>query len=265
MDYNPPGSSVHGALQARILEWVAMPLISIILSSNINDNGTSMTLHVTKPFRLCICFASVTYNSFKLSGSSSCYRVLNKPIQKIVACLWTAKALQFHHRGINNAREGEPEQRWEAGWPVGSRCALGMGGTETGRMGYRLSNSLPPSWTGPAQAPAAFFQGPPKTVGYFTRSCWDPRNQVSGAVFSTAVCLLLKSSNPVSPAFPFLTFYTFPWLIPPLSLKGDCSEANLGKPLGERRAQGSPAWPGAPRVLRSCCLNAALFPCWMKF
>ena len=25
MNYNPPGSSVHGILQARILEWVAMP------------------------------------------------------------------------------------------------------------------------------------------------------------------------------------------------------------------------------------------------
>ena len=25
MDYNPTGSSVHGILQARILEWVAMP------------------------------------------------------------------------------------------------------------------------------------------------------------------------------------------------------------------------------------------------
>ena len=25
MDYNLPGSSVHGILQARILEWVAMP------------------------------------------------------------------------------------------------------------------------------------------------------------------------------------------------------------------------------------------------
>ena len=24
MDYSPPGSSVHGILQARILEWVAM-------------------------------------------------------------------------------------------------------------------------------------------------------------------------------------------------------------------------------------------------
>ena len=25
MDYNPPGSRVYGILQARILEWVAMP------------------------------------------------------------------------------------------------------------------------------------------------------------------------------------------------------------------------------------------------
>ena len=25
MDYNPPGSSVHGILQAGILEWVAIP------------------------------------------------------------------------------------------------------------------------------------------------------------------------------------------------------------------------------------------------
>ena len=25
MDCNPPGSSVHGILQARVLEWVAMP------------------------------------------------------------------------------------------------------------------------------------------------------------------------------------------------------------------------------------------------
>ena len=25
MDYSPPGSSVHGILQARILEWLAIP------------------------------------------------------------------------------------------------------------------------------------------------------------------------------------------------------------------------------------------------
>ena len=25
MDYSPPGSSVHGVLQARMLEWIAVP------------------------------------------------------------------------------------------------------------------------------------------------------------------------------------------------------------------------------------------------
>ena len=33
MDYSPPGSPVHGILQARILEWVAMP----------SPQGTSLT------------------------------------------------------------------------------------------------------------------------------------------------------------------------------------------------------------------------------
>ena len=28
MDHNPPGSSVHGILQAGILEWVAMPSLT---------------------------------------------------------------------------------------------------------------------------------------------------------------------------------------------------------------------------------------------
>ena len=34
MDYSPPGSSVHGILQAGILEWVAMPS-----SRNLPDLG----------------------------------------------------------------------------------------------------------------------------------------------------------------------------------------------------------------------------------
>ena len=34
MDYSPPDSSVHGILQARIVEWVAMPT-----SGNLPDPG----------------------------------------------------------------------------------------------------------------------------------------------------------------------------------------------------------------------------------
>ena len=38
MDHSPPGSSVHGILQARILEWVAVPLLQgIFLSQGSNS------------------------------------------------------------------------------------------------------------------------------------------------------------------------------------------------------------------------------------
>jgi len=37
MDCSPPGSSVHGILQARILEWVAMPS-SRFLNLNLDQN-----------------------------------------------------------------------------------------------------------------------------------------------------------------------------------------------------------------------------------
>ena len=39
MDCSPPGSSVHGMLQARILEWVAMPsLQGIFLTQGSNPH-----------------------------------------------------------------------------------------------------------------------------------------------------------------------------------------------------------------------------------
>ena len=41
MDYGLLGSSVHGILQARILEWVAMP--SSRGSSQLRDAGASLT------------------------------------------------------------------------------------------------------------------------------------------------------------------------------------------------------------------------------
>ena len=37
MDYSPPGSSVHGISQTRILEWVAIPLLQgIFLTQRLN-------------------------------------------------------------------------------------------------------------------------------------------------------------------------------------------------------------------------------------
>ena len=37
MDYSPPGSSVHGILQARILEWVVFPS-----PGNLPDSGNKL-------------------------------------------------------------------------------------------------------------------------------------------------------------------------------------------------------------------------------
>ena len=45
MDYSPPGSSVHGLLQARILEWVAMSF-----SRDIPDPG----IFLTQGLNLCL-------------------------------------------------------------------------------------------------------------------------------------------------------------------------------------------------------------------
>ena len=41
MDCNPPGSSVHGILEARILEWVAIPFSrgEIVIADQRNDDA----------------------------------------------------------------------------------------------------------------------------------------------------------------------------------------------------------------------------------
>ena len=43
MDYSLPGSSVHGILQARMLEWVAMP------SSRASSQSRDQTLSLMSP------------------------------------------------------------------------------------------------------------------------------------------------------------------------------------------------------------------------
>ena len=50
MDYSPPGSSVHGILQSRILEWVAMPFSTArslgLFYKGISGNLEDFTHHV---------------------------------------------------------------------------------------------------------------------------------------------------------------------------------------------------------------------------
>ena len=63
MDCSPPGSSVHGILQARILEWVAMP----------SSKGSSQPGH-------CTCHLSVSCISiFLIPGWSNVQLKLRSP------------------------------------------------------------------------------------------------------------------------------------------------------------------------------------------
>ena len=42
VDYSPPGSSVHGILQARILEWVAIPSPEALPSPGIEHGSPAL-------------------------------------------------------------------------------------------------------------------------------------------------------------------------------------------------------------------------------
>jgi len=54
MDYSSPGSSVHGILQARILEWVAIPFSRDLPYPGIEPRSPAVqedSLPPVKPFR----------------------------------------------------------------------------------------------------------------------------------------------------------------------------------------------------------------------
>ena len=73
MDYSAPGSSVHGILQARILEWVAMPFSRG--SSRPRDqtqvsciSGRFFTIWATKEAFICFQLPSLVSNSYILTS-----------------------------------------------------------------------------------------------------------------------------------------------------------------------------------------------------
>ena len=57
MNYSPPGSSVHGILQARILEWVAIPFSKV-----------NMLLRWCQFFKEIICRESIKAIKIRKSG-----------------------------------------------------------------------------------------------------------------------------------------------------------------------------------------------------
>ena len=64
-DYSPPGSSVHGILQARILEWVAVPL----------SRGSSQPRDRTKSPALQAVFTSWATREARESWIATCKSV----------------------------------------------------------------------------------------------------------------------------------------------------------------------------------------------
>ena len=108
MDCSPPGSSVHGVLQARILEWVAMPffkgsfwprdgtmfLLSPALAGRfltISTTWEALILNITYqlPFfkKKNYCF-SFHYNFFQIKMYTMCYLTCNICTYLICICTY---------------------------------------------------------------------------------------------------------------------------------------------------------------------------------
>ena len=81
MDYSPPGSSVHGILQARILEWVAIPLFQGIFPTQGWNPGLCLHCrqilyclsHQGSPEQCCYC--SVAELCLTLCNPMDCRRM----------------------------------------------------------------------------------------------------------------------------------------------------------------------------------------------
>ena len=73
MDYSLPGSSVHGILQARILEWVAMPPPGdlpdprIISMSHVSRIGRRVLYHLRHLVSLSMCISISIFISVPVS------------------------------------------------------------------------------------------------------------------------------------------------------------------------------------------------------
>ena len=76
VDCSLPGSSVHGILQARILEWVVMPFSSVLIYVSIQITGFYAKQNVPSP-GTCLSLELSSMWIFGYSGE----RHLKSPIQ----------------------------------------------------------------------------------------------------------------------------------------------------------------------------------------
>ena len=87
MDYRPPGSSVHGILQARIVEWVAMP--SSRVSSWLRDQ--------THIFCIFCIGRQIIYH---YATQEAWFQIANPTAEKIASSLWekTIKEVRIYKK-----------------------------------------------------------------------------------------------------------------------------------------------------------------------
>ena len=99
MENSPPGSSVHGILQAKTLEWVAMP----------SDRGSSPPRDQT-----CVCYVLAgrvftTSTTGKLEGFTEVLRLKRDQWGWILACL-----MSLHKKGHQDT-ETDRQRKWHRG------------------------------------------------------------------------------------------------------------------------------------------------------
>ena len=105
LDCSPPGSSVHGIFQARVLEWVAIAFSNIDTSLKVRTSFLSICVRIF--LRQCFFVASFLYfqpkNQLKEQGQFCAWRLLSSPktmrlrIMKKIGNRWelSFKKIQF--------------------------------------------------------------------------------------------------------------------------------------------------------------------------
>ena len=77
MDCNPPGFSVHGISEARILEWVAFPSPEDLLNPGIEPGSPALhteSLPSEPPGKFYVCIYIFFFRLFSIIGY---YKILN--------------------------------------------------------------------------------------------------------------------------------------------------------------------------------------------
>ena len=106
MDCSPPGSSVHGIFQARVLEWVAISFsrgssqlrIEPAALKSLALAGGSFTTSATWEAPLCPCrsFQSIEYSSLHSDAVGPCWL----SFWYTAVCIWEKARLKRQQQGV---------------------------------------------------------------------------------------------------------------------------------------------------------------------